>query len=230
MRWESGQILAKDNIGVTMPVVLIREDLPMLAFLSNMNGMEKIFAVCAIVGGVLFIIRLVLQFMGGDFDVDGTDGLDGLDGADIDADFDANIGDTDYSFKLISFQGLTAFFAMFGLVGLAMLKQSGFSPLHSVMGGLAAGVSTVWVMKKIFEWAMTLQSSGNIKLKNAIGAEGTVYLTIHAGDTGKVRINIQNHLKVLNAKCDSDEEIKTGEPVRVVRVMSGSILVVEKID
>ena len=214
----------------------------MLAFLSNMSGLEKIFAVCAVVGGVLFIIRLILQFMGGDFDVDGADGLDGLDGidgldgvdgldgADIDADFDADIGDTDYSFKLISFQGLTAFFAMFGLVGLAMLKQSGFSPLHSVMGGLAAGVATVWVMKKIFEMAMTLQSSGNIKLKNAIGAEGTVYLTIHAGDTGKVRINIQNHLKVLNAKCDSDEEIKTGEPVRVVRVLSGNILVVEKID
>lgn len=191
----------------------------MLASLSDMSGLEKIFAVCAVVGGVLFIIRLVLQFMGGDFDVDAAD-----------ADFDANIGDTDYSFKLISFQGLTAFFAMFGLVGLAMLKQSGFSPLHSVMGGLAAGVATVWVMKKIFEMAMTLQSSGNIKLKNAIGAEGTVYLTIHAGDTGKVRINVQNHLKVLNAKCDSDEEIKTGEPVRVVRVMSGSILVVEKVD
>ncbi|RKY06335.1 MAG: hypothetical protein DRP66_09035 [Planctomycetota bacterium] len=208
----------------------------MLAFLSDMSGLEKIFAVCAIVGGVLFIIRLVLQFMGGDFDVDGADGLDGLDGvdgldgADIDADFDADIGDTDYSFKLISFQGLTAFFAMFGLVGLAMLKQSGFSQAHSVMGGLAAGVATVWVMKKIFEWAMTLQSSGNIKLKNAIGAEGTVYLTIHAGDTGKVRINIQNHLKVLNAKCAGDEEIKTGEPVRVVRVVSGNILVVEKID
>ena len=212
----------------------------MLAFLSDMSGLEKIFAVCAIVGGALFIIRLVLQFMGGDFDVDGADGLDGLDGIDgldgvdgldgADADFDAEIGDTDYSFKLISFQGLTAFFAMFGLVGLAMLKQSGFSPLHSVMGGLAAGMATVWVMKKIFEMAMTLQSSGNIKLKNAIGAEGIVYLTIHAGDTGKVRINIQNHLKVLNAKCDSDEEIKTGEPVRVVGVMSGNILVVEKID
>jgi len=208
----------------------------MLAFLSDMSGLEKIFTVCAVVGGVLFIIRLVLQFMGGDFDADAADGIDGIDGLDgvdgldgADADFDADVGDTDYSFKLISFQGLTAFFAMFGLVGLAMLKQSGLSPAHSVMGGLAAGVATVWVMKKIFEMAMTLQSSGNIKLKNAIGAEGTVYLTIHAGDTGKVRINIQNHLKVLNAKCGSDEEIKTDEPVRVVRVMSGNILIVEKI-
>ncbi len=212
----------------------------MLAFLSDMSGLEKIFAVCAIVGGVLFIIRLVLQFMGGDFDVDGADGIDGIDGLDgldgvdgldgADADFDADIGDTDYSFKLISFQGLTAFFAMFGLVGLAMLKQSGFSPAHSVMGGLAAGVVTVWVMKKIFEMAMTLQSSGNIKLKNAIGAEGTVYLTIHPGDTGQVRVNVQNHLKIFSAKCDSDEEIKTDEPIRVVRVVSGNILVVEKIE
>lgn len=201
----------------------------MLAALSEMTGLERIFAGCALVGGVIFIFRLVLQFMGADFDADGADGLDGAD-ADFDSDFDAEIGDTDYSFKLISLQGLAAFFLMFGLVGWAMLRQSGFSPTHSVFGGAAAGLGTVWVMKKVFEMAMKLQSSGNIKVKNAIGQEGTIYLTIKPGDTGKVRVTVQNHLKIFNATSDSEDEIKTGDRIRVVRIVSGNVLVVEKID
>lgn len=207
----------------------------MLAALSEMTGLERIFASCALVGGVIFVFRLVMQFMGADFDADGADGLDGVDGldgadADFDSDFDAEIGDTDYSFKLISLQGLSAFFLMFGLVGWAMLRQSGFTPTHSVFGGAAAGLGTVWVMKKVFEMAMKLQSSGNIKVKNAIGQEGTIYLTIKPGKTGKVRVTVQNHLKIFNATSDSEDEIKTGDRVRVVRIVSGNVLVVEKID
>lgn len=201
----------------------------MLAALSEMTGLEKVFAGCALVGGILFIFRLVMQFMGADFDADGADGVDGAD-ADFDADFDAEIGDTDFSFKLISFQGLAAFFMMFGLVGWAMLRQSGFSPTHSIFGGAAAGLGTVWVMKKIFEMAMKLQSSGTLKIKNAIGQEGTVYLTIKPGGTGKVRVTVQNHLKVFNAASDSEQEIKTGDRIKVVHIVSGNVLVVEKID
>ena len=153
----------------------------------------------------------------------------GLDGADGDVDFDA--GDSDYSFKLISFQGLTAFFTMFGLVGLAMLKQSEFSPTHSVIGGAAGGLILVWVMKKVFEFAMGLQSSGNVRTANAIGAEGSVYLTIRPGDIGKVRVTVQNRMRIFDAKsADEQEEIKTGESVRVVGIVSGNTLVVEKID
>jgi hypothetical protein len=212
----------------------------MLAFLPEMSGLETVFAGCAIVGGVLFILRVVLMFMGADFDADGADGIDGLDGLDgldgadgldaADADFDADVSDTDYSFKLLSLQGITAFFMMFGLVGWAMIGQSMFTPVHALAGAAAAGAGTIWLMKKIFEMALGLQASGNIKLKNAVGAEGTVYLTIRPGDTGQVQVNVQNHLKIFSAKCDSDEEIKTDEPVRVVRVMSGNILIVEKID
>ena len=45
----------------------------MLAFLNNLTGIELLFASCAIFGGTLFILRLILMFMGhiGDTDVDG---------------------------------------------------------------------------------------------------------------------------------------------------------------
>jgi len=36
----------------------------MLAFLENLNGLELLFACCAVFGAVLFIIRLILMFVG----------------------------------------------------------------------------------------------------------------------------------------------------------------------
>ena len=77
----------------------------MLAVMEDFSGLEKLFAVCAVIGGVLFAVRLVLQFVGGDVDVD--DVPDG----DIDFDGDAgDAGDSDISFKVMSFQGFMSFF------------------------------------------------------------------------------------------------------------------------
>jgi membrane protein implicated in regulation of membrane protease activity len=197
------------------------------------SGLEKVYLLCAIVGGVLFIFRLILQFIGGDagdtdLDIDGADGIDGVDGLDGDTDFDAS--DSDYSFKVLSLQAVTAFLMMFGLVGLAILKQGSLGAGWSLFGGTAAGSAMVWVLKKIFEAAMSLQSSGTMDLKkNAIGEEGTVYLTIPEGGTGKVRVAVQNHLKVFNARAEDRGELKTGEEIKVVNVVSNNILVVNRL-
>ena len=203
------------------------------------SGLEKVYLLCAIVGGVLFIIRLILQFVGGhvgdhDLDVhhidgiDGIDGLDGVDGVDGDTAFDGS--DSDYSFKVLSLQAVTAFLMMFGLVGLAILKQGTLGAGWSLFGGLVAGSAMVWVLKRIFEAAMSLQSSGTMDLKkNAIGEEGTVYLTIPEGGTGKVRVAVQNHLKVFNARADDRGELKTGDEIKVVNVVSNNILVVTRL-
>ena len=198
----------------------------MIALLNDMNSLEKFFFVCAVLGGVLFVIRLILQFVGGDGDFDGD--FDGDVDMDADADFDG--GDSDISFKILSFQGLTSFFMMFGLVGLALMRESEWGPARSIVGASAAGVVTVWIMKLIFDKAKGLQSSGTIDMNNAIGQEGEIYLTIPPTGTGKVRVSVQDHLKVFEAMAQSKQEIKTGERIRVVRIISNNVLVVEKID
>ena len=70
---------------------------------GTMSGLERIFSICAFIGIILFLARMVLQFMGGD---DGGD---------------ADIGDSDASFHYISVQGVTVFLLMFGLIGRALL-------------------------------------------------------------------------------------------------------------
>jgi membrane protein implicated in regulation of membrane protease activity len=199
----------------------------MLALMEDFSSLEKLFAFFAAFGGGLFIIRMILMFVGGDADMDTDVDVD-IDG-DVDVDSDMEGGDTDISFRLLSFQGLTAFFMMFGLVGLALSRQNDWGPAPAIAGGTFAGLITCWLLKWIFDKAKTLQSSGNIKLENAVGQEGTVYLNIPANGTGKAQVTVQDHLKVYDAVSQGDVELHTGDPIKVVRIISNNTLVVEKL-
>ena len=126
---------------------------------GKLTGVEAVFALAAVLGGVLFLARLVLQFLGGHGDAT----------ADMNPDvFHGALGDSDVSFKILSLTGLTAFFMMFGLVGLALSRNRAGAGL-SVAGAVAAGLASVWLISKIFSSLVGLQSSGTLDLANAVG-------------------------------------------------------------
>jgi len=89
----------------------------------SLKPIEVFYLICTVVGGVLFILRAILFALGaghdGDVHVDvhGDMGMEG--------DFDLN-GNVDHiaepGLRLVSLQGITGFFLMFGLVGLAMSR------------------------------------------------------------------------------------------------------------
>jgi membrane protein implicated in regulation of membrane protease activity len=211
--------------------------------MANMTVVDKVFLGCAVFGGVLFVVRVALFFIGHA----GTDADTGFDadadvhaefGADVDADLDAGAGghvelhhgggDSDSSFRLLSFQGITAFLMMFGLVGLAMHLDSHAAQPLAILAGFAAGMLALYVVAKLFAFMKGLQSSGTVDVRNAIGQQGSVYLTIPAGGTGEVQVAVQERLRIYEAKAQDGTEIKTGQNVRVVQVVGGNILVVEK--
>ena len=203
----------------------------MVAFLEQFEGLEKFFLVCAVAGGVLFVVRLVLQFLGGDTGAHHDMGAPvDMGGGDIHGDTVADSSDAYLSFKILSFQGLTAFFMMFGLVGLAMMRQTQGREILSLAVAVAAGLATVWLIGLIFRKAGGLQSSGNIDMKNAVGQQGEVYLGIPAAGIGKARITVQDRLRIYDAVSKNKTEIKTGQRVRVLEVTPQDVLVVERID
>src|SRR3970040_851782 len=102
-----------------------------MSFFRHITPIEIFYWASAIVGGILFLFRTALLFIGGD--IGDTDG----DGDVFDGD-----GDSDFSFKLLSLQGLTAFFMMFGLSGLAFVS-SGLASIWSTLGGAAVGLFSV---------------------------------------------------------------------------------------
>ncbi len=187
------------------------------------SSIDTFFLTCAAVGGGLFLVRLLLFLLGGG-DHDGS--------VDVPHDIDGGLhdaqADTNSSFRFISLQGLAGFFTMFGLVGLT-LTRSAAQAGWSLLAALAAGLITLWIISKIFSTARSLQADGTLVISNAIDHEGTVYLTIPADGTGQVQVSVQGGLRMFDAASASHERIPTGESVRVVKVVSDKILVVEKI-
>lgn len=182
--------------------------------MHSIPSLDTIFLVSAILGGGLFLIQLFFQFFGAD-----------LDGAS-----DAFSGDAsaDVAFKVLSFQGLSAFFMMFGLTGLMFLREFALSAFVSLVGASAAGVGTAFIIQAIFRFFLGLQSSGTIDIHRAVGATGTVYLSIDKHKPGKVTVVVDNRQLIRNAIVEGREFLETGTPIRVVQVLSDGTLVVEK--
>jgi membrane protein implicated in regulation of membrane protease activity len=195
----------------------------MVTYYASLNGLERFFAVCAAIGGITLLIRIVLMLLG----------AEGSDIADADVP-DADLADTadaaDGAFRVISLQGLTSFFMMFGLVGLALSRQSEASSALSVAGGVGAGLLSMVVIAQLFRAMTKLQSDGTLNMRSAVGQTGTVYLTVKPQSGGKVSVVIQGRLCVLNAVTEGDTPIPTGEAIKVDKVIDGRTLVVSRLN
>lgn len=183
-----------------------------------MNGLEMTFMICGAIGGVLFLFNFVMQLLGMHHDVSVDINSGGLD-----------LTHSDVGFKLLSFQTITAFLTMFGLVGFALSRASHAGALLSLGGATLAGAATAWVIALLFRGMSRLQSAPSYRLAEAIGQRGTVYLTIPAGGTGKITVTIKNRLSVVDAIDFDKREIRTGEPVEVVEAVGSNVLVVKKV-
>jgi membrane protein implicated in regulation of membrane protease activity len=190
----------------------------MEAFYNSLSPVQKVFLFCALVGGIIFVIRMILMVIGlSDHDV--HDG--GLDHGDAHVDSDA-------SFKLFSLHGLTCFFMMFGLVGLGLSRQFWVPDIIAAAVGTIAGLFTFWIIARLFSSMTKLQSDGTLKLSNAIGQQGRVYLTIPPEGSGQVQVSFQGRLMIYDAISANKEEIKTGDQIVVIDITGGNTLVVEQ--
>jgi hypothetical protein len=190
--------------------------------MAGLTWIEIIYWASTIIGGTLFILRVIVLFLGGDTGDTPADAT-----VDAGGDITGDHVDADISFKLLSVQGLTSFFMMFGLVGLALLK-AGLAVFLTVLGGMLAGLVTVAISGLIFTQMKRLQSEGTINIQNTVGAEGSVYLTIPKHGTGQVQIIAQGSLKIFDAVSKNKTMIATGETIQVVGVAGGNTLIVEK--
>lgn len=131
-------------------------------------------------------------------------------------------------FKALSLLGITAFLTMFGLVGLALLRETGTSQAVALLGGTLAGGFAVWLVGRLFALTRLIHSSGTVGTARALGAAGTVYLGIPGGGTGQVQVVVAERLRVYDAVTDDDGALPTGTPIRVIDFQDGDVLVVTR--
>lgn len=172
-------------------------------------GADSVFILSAVIGGGLFLVQLALQFLGGD--LDGDFGADGL---------------SDQAFKVLSLQGISAFLLMFGLSALALTRGFDTTVHLAVIGGLAGGVATTWVIAQLFKLFVRLQSNGSLDIRTAVGAMGTVYLTIKENKPGKVTLVVNNRQITRDAITEHGETLETGTPIFVHHIDEDGLLIV----
>jgi hypothetical protein len=181
-----------------------------------LNLFEKIYWLVAGISSVIFLGLLVLTLVSGD-----ADGA----GEDVDTEID---GDTGIDFQFLSFKNLMGFFTIFGWSGIAAL--SGDLPrVWVVVISIVCGLIMMLAMASLFYYLSKLQSSGTLKLKNAINQVGEVYLTVGANRSfiGKVSINVQGTLRELEALTEETSDLHQGNVVRVKAVTDNGILIIE---
>lgn len=191
----------------------------MLDFLNEMPLLEKTYWIVALIGSAIFVIIFILTFIGGDSDADME-----ADATDFEAD-DGGVG-----FQFFTFKNIVAFFTIFGWTGVTCIDND-LSKGTTLTISIIAGLIMMIITSYLFFWMHKLAESGTLRMKNALGQIGEVYLPIGANRTkmGKVQIKVQGSLRELEAITDEQEELKTGTMVKVIEIVSAELLLVEKI-
>lgn len=183
---------------------------------NALSTFDKIYWGTALISSVIFVILLILTFVGGDVD----------DMGDVDAEID---GDSGIGFQFLSFKNLMGFFTIFGWTGIACIGE-GMSRGMTIAISMVCGLLMMLLMASLFYYLSKLQSDGSLKMKNAVNQVGEVYLTIGANRSkiGKVQVTIQGGLRTLEALTDEEEDLSRGQVVSVSQVTDNGILIVNK--
>ena len=205
-------------------------------FFNNLSVFEKILFVISASATIILVIQTILALFGMDNDSElsgvtetesaGGGAPDDTSGADADNDaFDAQ------GLRLFTVRGVVAFLMVGSWVGF-IASRAGISEFISVVFAVVSGTLSLIGIAKLMQVLMSLHEDGTLKLNNAIGQTGTVYIRIpgYEKGAGKVNVTVQETLCEFDAVTESAETLKTGELIYVTDVRAGNVLVVERVD
>jgi membrane protein implicated in regulation of membrane protease activity len=182
---------------------------------ENLDTLLKTFWFIAIPASLIFIIQTIMTFMG-------TDSSDGLQ-----ADFDGDLSGADAPFQLFSLRNLINFLLGFSWTGISFYTTISNKPLLIGLS-LVVGVLFVYLFFLIIRQVQKLAEDNSFKITNTLNKTAEVYLTIpeNKKGKGKVMISVNGAYHELEAMTENDR-IQSGAVVKVVRIESGNILIVE---
>lgn len=186
-----------------------------------MELLAKIYWLVTIPFSILFVIELVITFLGGG---SSSDEFDASKDTDDSVDIDDGI-----SFQLITLKNIVAFFAIFGWTGLACI-DSQLTITSIIIVSAVCGLIMMILMASIYYYIGKLNEKEILEINRAIGVKATVYLQIpqQRHGTGKIQIKLQG-LRTLDAMTDEAEAIPPGSLCEVVGILMDEVLLVRKL-
>jgi membrane protein implicated in regulation of membrane protease activity len=179
--------------------------------------MDTVYLVCAVVGGTLIVCQFLATMLGlgghhdlggghdmpgdvgghdfgghdaGGHDAGGHDGS-GHDGSGHDASHhdSQHHSASSWIFTVLTFRTLTAFFAFFGLAGIAA-KRLELEPAQILAVALVSGAVALFIVAWLMRMLFKLNVDGTVRIERAVGTRGTVYLSIPAAKSGVGKVHV----------------------------------------
>ena len=197
--------------------------------------MENVYWFCAILGSTLVILQfcaILFGLGGGDLDGDGVpDALEldvEADGGGGDAATDGDASGVPF-LKALSIRTATAGAAFFGLGGLAG-EALGLGSVATAGLATGVGVAAIYAVYLLLRTLSSFGEDGSVRESTAAGAAGTVYLRIPAkrSGQGKVTVSQQGRSMEYAAETDDENELATGTPIVVVKLIAPSTALVAR--
>lgn len=183
------------------------------AELRTLFGVDAVvYAILAIAGTALFLLRL---------------GVGLIFGAGDDFDIDMDMAEADGGFGLVSILSITAFLMGAGWMGLVSEVEwelaDGWSALLSVLFGF----TMMMLASSLMFWMRRMSHEPKADRRTAVGKTATVYMTIPAGGTGKVRVNVSGQVVLVDARSAVERDLPSFTDVKVIAIRDDGVLLVE---
>ena len=171
--------------------------------------MEQIYYGITIVIYGIFILRFILSWIGGDFE--------------LDADADIDLGD------VVSFKGATHFLmGFFGWLSTKLLTTCSIQ-WYDYLIGFILGIVFVIILFYIYKLMMKLESKPTILFgKDLIGRQGTIYLNEYVDlDTGwyHYTITVNNGGGTVELSAISSKNFRIGDSITIIDFVNSYYLI-----
>lgn len=188
-----------------------------MEFLDGLDPQLKLFWYIAIPVSLIFVLQTILTFVGGG----GSDG--------IEADFDGDLDSAEAPFQMFSLRNLINFLLGFSWTGISFYKLVPSTTLL-IFISLAVGFAFVYFFFLIIKQIQKLGEDNTFRLEKTLNKIADVYLAIPGKmqGKGKIMVSLNGSVRELDAMTEHDK-IETNATVRIMRVESGNILIVEKL-
>lgn len=181
-----------------------------LRWWSDLTSAQQLFYGIGILAGIVTLIMAVLGLFGvGDHD--SLDTVDHFDGG-----------------SLFSTKPLTGFFLGFGWAG-GMALEGGLTLTAALIVAVGAGSVVMLGIAGLLRAIYSLRSDGTRNMDDAIGAVGTVYVTLPPSRAagGQINVTISGRLETVAALNAALRPLSSGEKVKVVGLVDAHTLLVE---
>jgi hypothetical protein len=197
-----------------------------MTWYSSLEPTQRTYWTVALLATLVFVIQMALTLIGiGDTDGDVPEGVDFGDTADT----AGETMDTGGAIQLFTIRNMVNFLLGIGWGGVCFYSAIPNKVVLALVA-ILCGCLLVGAFLLMYRQLMRLESNGAFRIEDCVGTVCDVYLRIpgQRSGQGKVQVSFRGSVQELPAATEGDA-LPSGTKVKIVRLVEGKLLLVERI-